>query len=163
MGSTACVDLFPTVCFLEEPVPWRCAFELPAGRRPNAYTAAPRAFSTQSRPRPSQVPELTRSAGIQLNKRLSLRRQFEMLSQPRRVDAPERPVSPAKPSGDPTRLAALFIKGNASAISNDLFKYPARIEASATKAAHLAKRPCRSISRAAAVTQDGSKTRKNSE
>jgi hypothetical protein len=32
------------------------------------------------------VPELTRSADIQLNKRLSLRRRLEMLSQPQIVD-----------------------------------------------------------------------------
>ena len=36
------------------------------------------------------VPGLTRNADIQLNKRLSLRRHSEMLSQPRRVNAPER-------------------------------------------------------------------------
>jgi ATP-dependent DNA ligase len=36
---------------------------------------------------PLPVPELTRSADIQLNKRHSLRRHFKMLSQPPIVDA----------------------------------------------------------------------------
>src|ERR1700733_8658274 len=47
------------------------------------------------------VPELTRSASIKLNRRVSLRRHEEALSLRHRAISPKRPGPPkAKPSGD---------------------------------------------------------------
>jgi hypothetical protein len=55
-----------------------------------------------------RVPELTRSAGIQLNKRVSLRRRPERIDSRQPDNFPASGPSVAKPSGVILRLAALF-------------------------------------------------------
>ena len=58
--------------------------------------------------RPAPVPELTRSAGIQLNKRVSLRLLAERIGSHQPDNFPAPGPSMAKPPGVILRLAALF-------------------------------------------------------
>ena len=66
------------------------------------------AGAAQTRPAPVPVPELTRSADIQLNKRVSLRRRAERIGSHQPDNSPASGPSMAKPPGVILRLAALF-------------------------------------------------------
>jgi hypothetical protein len=55
------------------------------------------------------VPELTRSAGIQLNARVSLQRPVDQLSTLHRTISPNSPAPRAKPPAIILRMAALFV------------------------------------------------------
>jgi hypothetical protein len=93
------------------------------------------------------VPELTRSADIKLNKRVSLRRHANALRlrtgqfphvRAHRGKAVERSYSAG-------RLCSVHSKA-ARGLSNDFFKRAARIEASGAKTMLVAERPGRAIS-----------------
>ena len=64
---------------------------------------------------PGTVPELTRSAGIQLNERVSLRRSASAVAYLHRILLPPSGPSMAKPSGDYTPLGGFVLHRSAVA------------------------------------------------